>query len=246
MKLTALPATPEAVMLYLGHLKVVGAAPSTVDIVRSGISWVHDDHDLPNPVAHPRVIEAFKAYHRWWAGSGHAKGTKQAHPLSVPEVINMIEVLPKVPLRARGLAARDGATGRALLRSMLRAELLTTWHLGRRLDEIVRAELSWLTDNGGDQIEFRSTTQKAKPGGFANVLQRTKDPRLCPVTALREWLDLSAPYRFGAQHIFGRIAASEDHPICLVPVTHRHESRQRGSVPYADFLSETKIGRADV
>lgn len=226
MGLPVLPTQPEVVLLYLGYLRTLHASPSVVDHARYGIAWMHAQRDLPNPVGHAAVQAAFKGYARWWAGSGQGKAPVRAHPLSVDDVTTMIEVLPSTFPTVRGVPSDVRNDARALVRMSMKAELLTGWHLGRRLDELVRATVDWVVDRG-DRIDFVSTSQKGKPAGFTNSLFSTDNPNLCGVTALREWLTASNPYRYGNGQLFARVGADADHPLCLYSFKERHLNRLR-------------------
>lgn len=212
--LPVLPARPEVVLLYIGHLRTVAAHPSVVTHARYAIEWAHKTRELANPLDHPVVTAALKGYRIWWAKSEHQAAPVKAHPLSIDEVLAMIDALPAWNPAIRGVPQGFRDKARELVRIRMKAELLVGWQLGRRLDELVRADESWVVDRG-DTATFTSSHQKAKPLGFSNTLHMTKNPKLCAITALREWLAASQPYRFGNTQLFAAVGADAEHELCL-------------------------------
>ena len=94
----ALPATPQSVALYLGHLAAVGRSIASVELARAAISHFHAAAVMQkgdNPTRHPLVAEAV----RGWRNRGPAP--KQADALTADALARIREVLC-VPRRGRG------------------------------------------------------------------------------------------------------------------------------------------------
>ena len=61
----ALPAEPQTVALYLGHLAADGKAMATINQARAAISHAHASEGIPqteNPARHPAVAETMKGW----------------------------------------------------------------------------------------------------------------------------------------------------------------------------------------
>lgn len=209
-ELQALPASPMAVVLYIAHLDTRGKGKEALITARAAIAWRHAQHGFESPAAHHLVAEVSAGATRRRASAGEAKPVVRAHPLSVEELRTMMPVLPQVRLKARPREAD-------LIRLCLRSQLLAGWHLGRRGDELVRAEISWVHAEG-DGVRFTTTSEKRKPRGFSNVMMPTADETICPVRALQEWLEASAPYRNGVTRLWCDVKVGEDGEPMLVDV----------------------------
>ena len=94
----ALPATPQTVALYLGHLAANGKSLATIQQVRSAISHRHTTAGVQkadNPALHPVVAEALKGWRN------RAPAPKQAGALTADALARVREVL-RLPRRGRG------------------------------------------------------------------------------------------------------------------------------------------------
>ena len=94
----ALPATPQTVALYLGHLAASGKSLATVQQVRSAISHHHGTTGVQkaeNPTLHPVVAEAVKGWRN------RAPAPRQAGALTADVLARVREVL-RLPRRGRG------------------------------------------------------------------------------------------------------------------------------------------------
>ena len=94
----ALPATPQSVALYLGHLVAEGKAMATIKQARAAISHFHaaaGTQKSDNPTRHPVVAEALKGWRN------QAQAPKQADALTAEALAQVREVL-RLPRRGRG------------------------------------------------------------------------------------------------------------------------------------------------
>ena len=93
-----LPATPQAVALYLGHLAAAGRSIASVQQARSAISHFHAAAGMQkadNPVLHPVVAEAIKGWRN------RAPAPRQTGALTADALTRIREVL-RLPRRGRG------------------------------------------------------------------------------------------------------------------------------------------------
>ena len=108
----ALPAAPQAVALYLGHLASTGRSIATVQQTRSAISHCHaaGTGKGDNPARHPVVAEAVKGWRN------RAPAPRQAGALTADALARVREVL-RLPKRGRGgrMESADTARRRASL-----------------------------------------------------------------------------------------------------------------------------------
>ena len=94
----ALPAAPQTVALYLGHLAASGKSLATVQQVRSAISHHHTTAGVQkadNPALHPVVAEALKGWRN------RSPAPRQAGALTADVLARVREVL-RLPRRGRG------------------------------------------------------------------------------------------------------------------------------------------------
>ena len=104
----ALPAAPQAVALYLGHLASTGRSIATVQQARSAISHFHAAAGMgkgDNPALHPVVSEAVKGWRN------RAPAPKQAGALTADALAQVREVL-RLPKRGRGGRMESADTAR--------------------------------------------------------------------------------------------------------------------------------------
>ena len=94
----ALPATPQSVALYLGHLAADGRSMATIEQARAAVSHFHAAAGMQkadNPARHPVVAEAMRGWRN------RAPAPKQADALTADALAQVREVL-RLPRRSRG------------------------------------------------------------------------------------------------------------------------------------------------
>ena len=94
----ALPATPEAVALHLGHLAADGLSVASIAQARAAISHFHATAGMQKadtPTRHPLVAEAMKGWRN------RAPAPRQADALTADALTRVREVL-RIPRRGRG------------------------------------------------------------------------------------------------------------------------------------------------
>jgi integrase len=165
----ALPATPEAVALYLtdraAMLKVSSLARRLTTINRA-----HQAAELPSPATMQNAVVS-----EVWKGIKRKKGTAQQgkKPLLTPDLRRIVAELPP---ELRGV--RD------------RALLLAGFAGGFRRSELAALRVADLeTTADGIIVRLGRSKTDQEGQGRAVALPYGSDPRTCPVRALRAWLD---------------------------------------------------------
>ena len=203
--LPSLPASTATVLLYVAHRAGQGVKPDTVRMDLSAIRSYHLHAGFTNPTDHAVVSQARKAVGRQSADGG-TKKTK-AHPLALDEVRTMAGCLDQLRFNPAVVAG--------LRRIRLKAVLCVGWFAGRRTDELARAELPWLITRDG-VLHLESSHQKNRPGGLSTSIDKIVDDEVCPWTALRAWLEVSAPIRGDVQRLFAMPAIDDAGAIVLI------------------------------
>lgn len=204
-QLISLPATTGTVLLYVAWRASQGRSVATVNSDMSAIRSYHLRAGFTNPADHDLVARARQGVKRLRAAEGTT--TTKAHPLTLDEVLAMVDCLDRLSFRRPPLVE--------LLRIRLKAVLTVAWFTGRRLDEMARAELVWLKQRDG-VLYLESNRQKMKRDGFSTPIEKIADQRICPWTALQAWLDASAPLRGDVQRIFATPTIDDSGKIVLV------------------------------
>lgn len=179
----ALPAAPLLVAAYLAHLDSEGLSPASLDVALAAIVDRHRAARLPPPT-HDAAVRDVRA------GIRARRGTRPRSkaPLSPSDLQEMIDALPKDLSGIRDRALLLVGFGSALRRSELVALHVdhVAWHLRGIALLIARSK----TDQQGFGVE---------------VPVHAASGSLCPVTALRAWLDAAG---INAGAIFRRIYRS--------------------------------------
>jgi integrase len=199
--LAPLPAPPEAVALYLADL-AARVKPSTLELTLTAIAQAHRLAGHPSPRQHRAVQEVR-------AGIRRTLGTRQEG---------------KAPLL--GAAVRQGSAELAAQQNHLlalrdRALILLGWFGALRRSELVAIDVGHARAVG-QGLELLIPRSKTDQEGHGHVIPigRDRDPDVCPVRALRAWLD-AAGIREGAVfrrvdrwgHVGGRLS---DHAVADV------------------------------
>jgi len=191
--LVALPAAPGAIAAYLADQADKGRSISTIARALTSISVAHKLARAGEPTRDPIVRET-------WAGICRAKGIaplRQAAPLLPEDLVRICSVLPHT-----AIGARD------------RAILLFGFASALRRQEIGRINVGDLTDRpeGLRLIVRRSKTDQEGKGRIVGIPFGVSD--LCPVAALRTWLEV-AGIKSGA--VFRRVLDSRRRQAELFP-----------------------------
>jgi len=163
-----LPAEVSTVVDYLTALAESGAKVSTIGVKRAAISFAHRTARQPDPTPAEDVRVVM-------AGITRALGTapQKKAPITLDDLRRMIDTLPDT------LAGRRD-----------RALLLVGWAGAFRRSEMVAVDVG---DMRLAKTELRVTLRKSKTdqegAGMVKVIPALADRTVCPVTALRQWLD---------------------------------------------------------
>jgi site-specific recombinase XerD len=166
--LGALPAEPSTVASYLAARADLGRKAATIDLELTAISEAHKAAGLSSPRSHPVVIGTRKGIRR---RLGVAQAQKAA--LSASQLRSMLVALPN---RLGGV--RD------------RAPLLLGFAGAFRRSELAGLDLQDLTfcSEGLKVLLRRSKTDQEGHGRTVGI-PASSDPALCPVRAVRSWLE---------------------------------------------------------
>jgi site-specific recombinase XerD len=170
--LVAYPAEAETVARYVVFRAQTGLKVSSLDRTLAAIRYLHlfgPDPNAPDPTVAPRVVRTMRGIRREHAGSPNQK-----RALSARDVIEMVEPLD--------LAANAGRRDRALI--------MFGYAAGMRRGELAALDRADLED---DPDGIRALLRHAKgdvdhAGQLIGVAFGPTDA-LCPVRALRAWLD---------------------------------------------------------
>ena len=162
----ALPADPLAVADYLAHAAQRHKA-STLAVHVAAIRAAHKAAGQPDPTADERVAATMRGIRRV-----HGQPPAQREPLTLDD------------LRALVRACGDDLAG---LRD--RALLLVGFAAALRRSEIVALDVEHVRINGVLRITIARSKTDQEGQGVVKTIPRLADPELCPVRALRAWLD---------------------------------------------------------
>jgi len=162
----ALPAGPLTVADYLAHAAQHHKA-STLGVHVAAIRAAHKAAGQPDPTADERVAATMRGIRRV-----HGQPPAQREPLTLDD------------LRALVRACGDDLPG---LRD--KALLLVGFAAALRRSEIVALDVEHVRINGVLRITIARSKTDQEGQGITKTIPRLADQELCPVRALRAWLD---------------------------------------------------------
>jgi len=168
----ALPATPEAVGLYISYLaKTEGLKASTIQRRLSAISQAHQAAGYESPTKHSAVRTV-------WAGVRRKHGTKQEG--KAPVVVEMLRAMIRTCPPGTMLGLRD------------RALLLLGFAGAFRRSELVSLNVEDVEFTiEGLKVHLRRSKTDQEGEGIVKGIPFGSDPATCPVRALQAWLEAS-------------------------------------------------------
>jgi integrase len=164
-----LPASPETVTLFITWMADQGRKPSTVDRKLVSVSQVHKMKGYPSPTSHAMVRQVLRGMRR---RLGAAPTNKKA-PILPEHLEKMLERLP---------GSLIGARNRCLLLVGFAGAFRRT-----ELVSIDVEDLSFVTEGVAILIRRSKTDQNGK--GRKVGIPYAEKSDMCPVMALRHWLD---------------------------------------------------------
>lgn len=166
----SLPASPDAVVDFLTRLAEAGQKVSTLQLKLAAISFTHEAARVSNPVKTPVVRTTMAGIRRTLGAYQHGKA-----PLLLSQLHTLVTHLGS---DLRG--ARD------------KALILVGWAGAFRRSELVALQVSDLRfDDGCLRVLVRRSKTDQEGVGVVKAIPATGDSDLCPVAALRAWLDVA-------------------------------------------------------
>lgn len=202
--LSALPADPRMVALWLTHMaQQLQRKRSTIKRMMATISVAHRRAGFPSPCDSELVREAFSGISNVLARrEGAQSRTKRAAPLMIDHLEAVVASMGTGPR-----AARD------------KALVLVGWSGALRRSELaaLRVEDLAFLDQGVRVLIRHSKTDQQGEGQHVAIFYATRQA-LCPVRALRAWLDLSEA-RDG--FVFRRVSTHATPRVLEAPIAAR-------------------------
>ena len=171
---TTLPASPETASSYLASLRVRGLAASSLRIALAAINRYHIDAGHPAPGQSDRVKTALAGDHRLIRRARRVRRKAGLLPGDLRAIVSRLD-----------LDSAKGLRDRALLLVGYAAALRRSELVGLTVEDV---EFDG-TCNDGMRVHIRDAkTAVDDETQFVDV-KTARDPDLCPVGALHEWLD---------------------------------------------------------
>ena len=169
--LEALPAHPVTVHSYLVNLYNQGLLVSTVELAKASIASYHNTVDYPNPTTGKTIKDLMSGIK-----AKRGKPPVKKEPVSRDDLCNMVAKLPET---AKG--KRD------------KAILLMCFAGAFRRSELAALDMDAVKFRRDDVriTVIRSKTDQAGKGKYKFLPCLANDYPLCPVRALRAWLDVA-------------------------------------------------------
>ena len=178
--LPSLPTTPEVIAAYLTHLEQQGRKPGTLSLALTAINQAQELSGF-DKIIDKRVRAVIAG-----ARKEHGSAQRQAAPITLPHLKQLIKTCD-----------RDfpGIRNKALL--------LVGWCAALRRSELAAMNVEHLEERGEGLVLTIPRSKTDQEGhGFKVGLPFVENETLCPVRALRRWLDV-AQIKDGA--IFRRV-----------------------------------------
>lgn len=168
--LCALPTTPATVAVYLAALADQGRKPSTINKALTSIAHAHRAAGYEWQKAHPAITKVMSGIRR-----SLGVAPVQKAPVRDEELERLL------------LTLRHGASG---LRD--RALLTLGWFGAFRRSELVSLHVRDVADTReGLIVTLRRSKNDQEGKGFSKGIPYASAPALCPVRALRAWLEFA-------------------------------------------------------
>lgn len=167
---SAMPATPEVLALYISHLANTGRKVASIDVALSAVSQAHEAMGYPSPrkTATVRTV---------WQGIRRSLGCAQVqkNALSISELRRLI-----------GATATDDKRGLIGVRD--RALILVGFAGALRRSELAALEVEDVTEEeAGLRVHLRRSKIDQEARGREIGIPYGGDPSTCPVRTLRAW-----------------------------------------------------------
>jgi len=164
----ALPAEASTVVDYLGSLADAGARVSTISVKRAAISFAHRTAGEADPTSAEAVRMVMAGISRKLGRAAQKKA-----PVTLDDLRAVMAALPADSLAGQ----RD------------RALLLVGWAGAFRRSELVALDVADLRLGAELTVAVRRSKTDQEGRGMLKVIPALEEKDLCPVTALRGWLN---------------------------------------------------------
>lgn len=169
--LASMPAKPEAVATYASHMVREGLGVSSVARAMAAISQAHQMAGQDSPTKAALVRETLRGIRR-------TLGTAPAQ---------------KAPVSVAELRAMVGSTTEDAMGLRDRALLLVGFSGAFRRSELVALNVADLAfSDRGVLVTIRRSKTDQEGAGMVKAIPMAADPAMCPVRALRAWLEAAA------------------------------------------------------
>lgn len=182
LSLPYLPTTEEAVTGYMTHLALMEKRkPSTIQRRLFGIAHHHSiaakpgTDPLPSPIT-KAVRDHLRNLRRQPSVNTRRK---EAPPLMLPELLQLVAYLDQVPAALQEVALRD------------KAVLLLGWNCAFRRSEVTALETTDLIRRGTKRFVLVGKSKTDQEGAGVELPLNTarKHPTLCPLRAIDAWIE---------------------------------------------------------
>lgn len=164
----SLPADITTLVDYITHLADDGRAVSSIQVYLAAISWQHDGAHVSNPVKSPEVKQTMKGIRRTLGIA-----SKQKAPITFDDLHRIVSAMPD---SLRGL--RD------------KSIILLGFAGAFRRSELTGLRVEDVRINGiKATITLRRSKTDQEGAGMVKVIPVLEDRTICPVNAMREWMD---------------------------------------------------------
>lgn len=197
--LSALPALPETVTLWITQLADLGKKPSTISRVITSISQIHKAANSDNPI-NDIVRKTMTGISR-----SDDRSVRKASPVTKKHLIRILENIKTDIIGIRN-----------------KAIILIGWAGAFRRSELVAIDFEDLElQDDGVVINIKKSKTDQIGEGYKIGIPYAKEEKLCPVRNLTRWLDLSQIKRGAIFRQLGPGARNRLHEHCGDRLTSR-------------------------
>ncbi len=229
-----LPTTADGISRYLANYGDQLAFNTLKQRLAALAQW-HVEHGFPDPTKAPVVRKVLKGIRTL-----HPSAEKQALPLQLSQIEQIVTCLDNLILRARQVHDLPAE----LRHSRDKALLLIGFWRGFRGDELKRLQIEYIQFIPGQGLQCFLPQSKSDRQLLGRTFRVPALARLCPVAAYEDWLALSGltsgPVFRGIDR-WGGISANGLHQNSLIPLLRRLFTR--AGLSMADKLSSHSLRR---
>lgn len=187
---TPLPAMTETVQDFALSQGADGLAISTIRGRLAAVGFFHRENDFSDPTASETIENTMERLARRFGSPAEKKKA-----LRSDDIADMVRALPGSPEGSAPDGDRSGTADARRLRGIRDRALILVGFAGAfRRSELAGMEVSWLSFNPkGFEVEIPRSKGDAEGEGQIVGISRGESVDLCPVRALRRWMDAAVP-----------------------------------------------------